>query len=154
MNLVRRFIDQIGFVLDARVILIFGGIEIGGFIHVEPYSIVFSNLAIFVETLFPPLSDVWGGPIWEYRGSMHEYKCVSFIREADDSPRPDCANKLFSAWVFEEDVLLVTAGIDLVRVLRVLFIRHTDSSIDQRDIMLLVLVKLIDKCPILCLATR
>jgi hypothetical protein len=60
MNLVRRFIDQIGFVLDARMILVLGSIEIGWLVHVEPYSIVFSNPAIFVETVFPPLSDVWG----------------------------------------------------------------------------------------------
>lgn len=72
MDLIRGFIDQIGFVLDTRKVLVVGGIEISRLIHVEPYSVVFRNLAVLVEAVFPPLSDFRSGPIGEYGGSAHE----------------------------------------------------------------------------------
>jgi len=58
VNLVRRFVEQICLVLDTRQVCLVGGVEVGRLIHVEPDTIVFSDLSVFVETVFPPLSDV------------------------------------------------------------------------------------------------
>jgi hypothetical protein len=54
--------------------------------------------------------------------------------------------------MFEEDILIVTVCVDIVRVFWILLVRHTDSGIDKGYIVLLVLVKPIDKGPVLSFA--
>ena len=51
--------------------------------------------------------------------------------------------------MFEEDILIVTIRVNVVRVFRILLVRHTDSGIDKGYIVLLILVKPIDKSPVL-----
>ena len=58
MNLVWWLVEEVRFVFDSGQILLVSGVEVGRFIHVEPDTIVFSDLSVFVETVFPPLSDV------------------------------------------------------------------------------------------------
>ena len=72
MNLVRWFVEQVGFVLHTRQILLISGVEVGGFIHVQPDPVVSGDLSVFVETVFPPLSDVWSGPVGENSRSAHQ----------------------------------------------------------------------------------
>jgi hypothetical protein len=60
------------------------------------------------------------------------------------------SDELSPVWVLEEDILIVTVHVDIVRVFGILLIGHTDSGIDKRYIMLLVLVEPVDKGAVLC----
>lgn len=59
---------------------------------------------------------------------------------ASDLPGPYCSDELFSAGVLEEDVLFVAVGVDIVCILGVFLIGHANSGVDQRHIVLFVLV--------------
>jgi len=52
--------------------------------------------------------------------------------------------------MFEEDILVMTICVDLVRVFGILLVRHTDSGINKGYIVLFVLMQPIDESAILC----
>jgi hypothetical protein len=138
MNLVRRFVEQIGLILDSRWVCVIESIEVGRFVHVEPDTVVFGYLSVFVETVFPPLSDVGCGPVWEDgRSDGYHYSSKPI---ACGLPRPDLSDKLFAGGMFEENILFVAICIDFVGIFGVFLVGHTNRRIDQRNIVLLVLM--------------
>ena len=54
--------------------------------------------------------------------------------------------------MFEKNILIVAICVDVVRVFRILLVRHTDSGIDKGYVVLLVVVQPIDESPVLCFA--